>query len=212
MRLFLIMLLCNITIGCYENKSDQNESDWRDEYGILENTGAIAGKVPVWGPSSAMMYLELYQYGRDIIIASGNVIENQHGTVLILNIPPGIYTMHIYNNNDKEKRWATYNNIEVKADSMNIITIQTVQLGTIIDQRIEPSTPLDTVMSIPLDSAFLINIPLDSAFLEVQYTGFFGQRMTPPGLPFIDHRDPATVWMDERMIKTFYGGSVIYVK
>ncbi len=27
MRLFLIMLLCNIIIGCYENKGDQNGSE-----------------------------------------------------------------------------------------------------------------------------------------------------------------------------------------
>ncbi len=27
MRLFLIMLLCNITIGCYENKGDQNGAE-----------------------------------------------------------------------------------------------------------------------------------------------------------------------------------------
>ena len=106
MRIYLIILMCNMTIGCSENKGGQNESDWRDEYGIIEGTGIVAGEVILedgrWENDTVYVYLQdpvlpethnqtRYCVGIDTITATS-------GYFMIKNVPSGDYAIITTNN------------------------------------------------------------------------------------------------------------------
>ncbi len=106
MRIYLIILMCNMSIGCSENKGNQNELDWRDEYGIIEGTGIVAGEVILedgrWENDTVYVYLQdpvlpethnqtRYCVGIDTITATS-------GYFMIKNVPSGDYAIITTNN------------------------------------------------------------------------------------------------------------------
>ncbi|NHZ84791.1 MAG: hypothetical protein GWP19_02805 [Planctomycetia bacterium] len=111
MRIYLIILMYNMTIGCSENKGDQNESDWRDEYGIIEGTGAIQGQVN--GDVSGLEFT-LISLSTDSITMIELLSDNKF---TILNLLPGYYNLNVYTTSNI----TILDSIPVKPDSLTII-------------------------------------------------------------------------------------------
>ncbi len=142
MRLFLIMLLCNITIGCYESKGDQNGSDWRDEYGISEGTGIVIGKIGIKSINGLKLttkkrgLIKLLKIEDENMYIYREVFTDSLGFFQIINLEEGIYrpsikfiepdsslTIPSYPNfgTPTELRSRLCNDIKVKNDSISVI-------------------------------------------------------------------------------------------